>query len=224
MRAQFRRRRFRSPQGLFLVLALIVVATIGGCARLPYATKVVHEDQRVAVRLQHEIKPAAYTHPVQFTKQELYGILKGFSLREQKSLPLRWFAEEVPPVPIFREDELQVLTAQLADAFGKAGPEERVYFELYAPGKNPEGTREITAGWAAVREPFFYLSMLYFHVQYPTRTQDPYYPYYTATPASPTSYLLYFEPARYWVRDEKSGGRAVDFRGFLKSGEASGGR
>jgi hypothetical protein len=222
MRVLLRKTHHRTIASLLPTLALIVATVIGGCARLPYTTKVVHEGPRLAVKLQHEIKPAAYTHPVQLTSQELRTILKGFSLREQKKLPLRWFAEEVPPVPIFREDELQVLTPQLADAFGKAGPEERVYFELYAPGINPEGAREVTAGWVAIREPLFYLSMLYFRVQYPTTTQDPYYPYYTKTPPVPQSYLLYFEPARYWVLDENSKDRAVDFRSFLKSGEASG--
>jgi hypothetical protein len=217
------RKTHHPTESLTLILALIVATALGGCARLPYTTKVVHEDPRLAVKLQHEIKPVAYTHPVQLSPQALHAILKGFSLREQKSLPLRWFAEEVPPAPVFREDELRALTPQLAEALGKAGPEERVYFELYAPGKNPADEREVTAGWAAAREPYFYLSMLYFHVQQPTRTQDPYYPYYTATRSSPRSYLLYFEPARYWLLDEQSGRRRVDFRSFLKSAEASGG-
>ncbi|HJU05160.1 MAG TPA: hypothetical protein VJ692_08390 [Nitrospiraceae bacterium] len=214
----------RFTEGFVVVLVLIVAVMTAGCARLPYTTTVVHEDPRLAVKLQREIKPAGYTQPVQLSKPELRALLKGFSLREQKSLPLRWFAEEVPPTPVFREDELDVLTTQLADAFAKASPNERVYFELYAPGKNPRDERDVTAGWTAVREPYFYLSILYFHVQQPIHTQDTYYPYYTTTRPTPKSYLLYFEPARYWILDETFGGRGVDLRGFLKSGEASSGR
>ena len=97
----------------------------------------VHEDQRLFVMLQREITPARlYTSCSDYTEQ-VAAILRGFSLREQQRLPLRWYAEEAPPKKIFREDELEVLAPQLADALQKVGPEERVYFELFAPGMNP---------------------------------------------------------------------------------------
>ncbi|MCE9534798.1 MAG: hypothetical protein K8R65_00090, partial [Nitrospirae bacterium] len=68
-------------QSAAMVAALLVVISLG-CARIPYTTTVVHEDQRVAVMLQREIVPAGYGHPVQITPEQIIAILRGFSLRE----------------------------------------------------------------------------------------------------------------------------------------------
>jgi hypothetical protein len=199
------------------MLLIAVLVLIGlGCARLPYTTTVVHEDQRVAVRLQREIKPAGYAHPVQISALQVTAILRGFSLREQQSLPLRWFAEETPPNKIFREDELQVLVPQLADAMQKVGPEERVYFELFAPGMNPRYRRDVTAGWVAVHDQLLHLTIDYFHVQQPVQKSDPYDYNYPTPWTPPKTYLLYFEPGRFFVTDPKTDQRGLDFREFLK--------
>ena len=199
-------------------LSVAFLVLIGlGCARIPYTTTVVHEDQRVAVRLQREITPAGYTHPVQITPQQVAAILRGFSLREQQRLPLRWFAEEAPPKKLFREDELQVLAPQLADALQKVGSEERVYFEIFAPGMNPRYQRDVTGGWVAVHDRLLQLTIDYFHVQQPVTQSDP-YDYNYPTPWTPEkTYLLYFEPGRFYVTDPKTDRRGVDFREFLKT-------
>lgn len=204
-----------------LTMLLLCVATTG-CARLPYTTKVLHEDPRVMVSVQQEVKPARYTHPVQVTAVEVASLLRGFTLREKQRLPLRWFAEEAPPKRIFREDELQVLAPPLADALRKVGPEERVHFQIIAPGYNPKIRNDVVGGWMAVREPYLHLAMEYFHTQIPTTKSDPYYASgrFSTPPPPPKSYLLYFEPGRFWVTDEK-GARAVEFRQFLKSAEAT---
>jgi hypothetical protein len=217
-------RRFVMPQvnvrrqSATLLVAVLVLIGLG-CARLPYTTSVVHEDQRVSVMLQREITPAGYTHPVQIAPQQVAAILRGFSLREPQRLPLRWFAEETPPKQLFREDELQVLAPQLADALQKVGPEERVYFDLFAPGMNPRYRRDVTGGWVAVHDHLLHLTIDYFHVQQPVTKSDPYdhnneYP----TPWTPeNTYLLYFEPGRFYLTDPKTDRRGVDFRAFLKT-------
>jgi len=207
----------RRESATLLVAVLVLIGL--GCARIPYTTSVVHEDQRVSVMLQREITPAGYTHPVQIAPQQVAAILRGFSLREPQSLPLRWFAEETPPKQLFREDELQVLAPQLADALQKVGPEERVYFDLFAPGMNPRYRRDVTGGWVAVHDHLLHLTIDYFHVQQPVTKSDPYdrnneYP----TPWTPeNTYLLYFEPGRFYVTDPKSDRRGVDFGAFLKT-------
>lgn len=195
---------------------LIVWGMSGGCARLPYTTKVVHEDRRVVVALQQELKPAAYSHPVQLRPEELTSILTAFSFREKQRLPLRWFAEESPPRQLFRADELQALVPFLAEALQKAGPEERVHFQVLAPGMNPDSERDTTAGWIAVREPYFHLRLEHFHAQFPVRKSEPMDVRYPAFPPEPGTYLLYFEPGRFWVTDPVSGEHAVQFREFLK--------
>ena len=203
-------------QSAAMVAALLVVISLG-CARIPYTTTVVHEDQRVAVMLQREIVPAGYGHPVQITPEQIIAILRGFSLREQQRLPLRWYAEEDPPKKLFREDELQVLAPQLADALQKVGPEERVYFELFAPGMNPRYRRDVTGGWVAVQGQLLHLTIDYFHVQQPITQSDP-YDYNYPTPWTPAkTYLLYFEPGRFYISAPKTDRRGVEFLEFLKT-------
>jgi hypothetical protein len=204
----------RQSRGL-LMAAYILIGL--GCARMPYTTSMVHQDQRVTVMLQREIEQPGYTHPVQIAPQQVATILRGFSLREEQRLPLRWFAEEAPPKKTFREDELDVLAPQLADALQKAGPGERVYFELFAPGMNPQYRRDVTGGWIAVHNQLLHLTIDYFHVQQPVRTYDV-YDYNYPTPWTPEqTYLLYFEPGRFYVADSKTDQRGVDFREFIKT-------
>ena len=203
-------------QSTTLLLAGLVLIGLG-CARLPYTTTVVHEDQQVAVMLQREVSPAVYTHPVQITPQQVAAILRGFSLREQQRLPLRWYAEEAPPQKVFREDELEVLAPHLSDALQKVGTEERVYFELFAPGMNPRYRRDVTGGWVAVDDRFFHLTMDYFHAQQPVRKSDVYDYNYPTPWTPPKTYLLYFEPGRFYLTDPQTDTRGVDLQEFLKT-------
>lgn len=200
-----------------LCWAPIVWGISAGCARLPYTTQVVHEDRRVVVTLQQELKPAGYSHPVRISSEELTSILAAFSFREKQRLPLRWFAEEAPPKQVFRSDELQALAPFLAEALQKAGPDERVHFQVLAPGMNPDSERDTTAGWIAVRDPYFHLRLEHYHAQFPIRKQEQLDLRYPAIPPEPGAYLLYFEPGRFWLTDPVSGDQSVELRAFLKS-------
>lgn len=196
-----------------LVLEMVMA---GGCARLPYTTQVLHEDRRLRITAQRELEPAGYTHPVQLSPADIANILRGFSIREAQRLPLRWFAEEVPPKPFLQADEISTLAQALADALTKVGPNERVHFEVIAPGMNPAMRNDVVAGWVAVREPYFYIVPEYFHTQLPTRKSDLYDYNYPTPPPPPKDYLLYFEPGRFWITNGK-GRRAVEYRQFLKT-------
>lgn len=202
-----------------LLSGLVFISVLAhGCARLPYTTQVVQQDRRVVVTIQQEVTPKGYTHPAAFKPEELKAILSGFSIREKTTIPLRWFAEDIPPKKLFRQDELDVLITALADAFAKAGADERVYFTLLAPGPNPNYDRDTTAGWLAFRDPYLHIGIDYFHTLLPVRKIDQYDYNFPLTNKSPPSYLLYFEPGRFWVVDPVSGERAVDAPGVLKSG------
>lgn len=205
--------------------AALAAAVLGGllspigCARLPYTVRTVHEDQRVIVRIQQEVEPAGYSHPVQLSAQELTWILSSFSFREKQRLPLRWFAEETPPKRIFRPDELEALTPFLAEALQKVGPEERVHFQVLAPGMNPAYEHDTTGGWIAVRDPYFHLTLEHFHAQFPIRKQEMWDLRYPAIPPEPGTFLLYFEPNRFWITDPGVDERGVLYRAFLKSAD-----
>ena len=209
-------RHFVSPYGLLLSV-LTAGVIVAGCARLPYTTAVVHEDRRVIVSLQHDPDAKAFTHPAQLQADELGAVLNGFSFREKQRLPLRWFAEEVPPKKIFRSDELQALVPALAEGLGKAAADERVYFQVIAPGMNPAAERDTTAGWIAVREPYLHLVLEHYHAQFPLRKSEQWDLRYPTTPPEPKTYLLYFEPGRFWETDPVTGRQAVQLRNFLKT-------
>lgn len=197
-------------------IALLVLAGTG-CARLPYTTRVIADDPRVAVMLQHDVDSAGYSHPLQVSAAGIGAILRGVSLREQISVPLRWYAEERPPKTAFREDEIAILAPRVADALAVAGSDERVYFELRAPGMNSRYDQDITAGWIAVREAYLHIAIEYFHAQQPLTQASPYDYNYPTPRSAPGSYVLYFEPGRFWVLDPKRNRRAVEFRAFLQT-------
>ena len=203
--------------GTPLVALLLAAVILEGCARLPYTTQVVHEDRRVVVALQRDPDAVSYTHPVQLKDDELSAVLTGFSFREKQRLPLRWFAEEVPPKKIFRSDEMQAVVPFLVEGLRKAAPDERVYFQVLAPGMNPAAERDTTAGWIAVREPYLHLVLEHYHAQFPVRKSEQWDLRYPATPPIPGTYLLYFEPGRFWETDPTSHRQAVQLREFLKA-------
>lgn len=207
-----------------LVAGVALVGLSASCARLPYTVKTVHEDARVVVTLQQDVDGPNYSHPAQLGRAELTEILQGFSFRPKQRMPLRWFAEENPPKPVFRQDELDVLTRPLAEGLRAADSGERVHFELRAPGFNPAVDRDVVGGWLAIREPYLYLTLEYVHVQLPTRKSDLYDYSYPTPPPPPADYLLYFEPGRFWGVDQR-GVQVLNYKEFLKapkSGAASG--
>ena len=218
MRQKHRRSLFRRLCFWVLVIGWEGILA-AGCARLPYTVRTVHADERVVVTIQQEIQSPSYTHPVQITGDDMVALLRGFSIREQQRLPLRWFAEEAPPKPLFREDELLALAPYLAETLHQLGPNERAHFESRGPGFNPSSGRDVVAGWVAVRDPYLYLTVEYFHMQIPIRKFDQYDYNYPTPPPQPRDYILYFEPGRFWIADE-NGIRAVEYRQFFKSGEA----
>ena len=207
----------RTGRRLLLVSLLCLShVNMGGCARLPYMTTLVHQDRLVEVALQHEVDTAGYTHPARLTEDELLSVLKGFSLRPQKTVPMRWFGDEVPPKPLFREDEMLALAPWLSAGLQAATGEERVHFSFFAPGMNPSNERGVTAGWIAIRDPYLYITIEYFHTQVPIRKSDQYDYNYPTPPPLAGSYLLYFEPGRYWSSDA-AGQRGLEYRKFLAS-------
>lgn len=188
-----------------------------GCARMPYVTHVIHEDPRLTVDLQHMVDATTYTHPVRITPKELAAILRGYSVREQQHIPMRWFEEERPLQPLFRPDEIDVLVDPLSEALAKAHPHERVAFRLRAPGNNPAHEWNTTAGWIGVRDHLFHLEIDYFHVLTPKHRFDAYDTNYSTAPPPKQHYLLYFDPGRFWGKQPGFDKPVLLFKAFLQS-------
>jgi hypothetical protein len=203
-----------------VMLVLAVLAACGGCARLPTTSQTIHQSQVVQVTLQQEVEPTGYAHPVRLTVDQVAAMLRGFSLRAEQRVPLRWFAEEQPPQKMLRDDEIARLAPFLVEAFQKAGPNERVHFSLSAPGMNRAEAKTVTSGWMAARDPFLYLTIEYARSEVPIRSSDHYLPNNPQMPPLPGTFLLFFEPGRFWSID-RAGVRALEYREFLKSASAS---
>jgi len=209
-----RHRRLRRQAG-WLGVAVFVLAAGSGCARLPVDTATIYESAFVQVLLQQEVAPAGYTHPAKLTADQVAAILRGFSLRAGQRVPLRWYAEEQPPQPLLREDENARLATYLVDAFAQAGPNERVHFALSAPGINRADAKTVTSGWMAIREPYLYVTVEQHRAEVPIRHADQYLPNNPQMSPLPGSFLLFFEPGRFW-RIDQAGVRALAYREFLK--------
>ncbi|WP_455244896.1 hypothetical protein [Petrachloros mirabilis] len=189
-----------------------------GCARLPYVVDTVYQDSGVSITLQQEVASVRYSHPVTLSAEELSAILRAFSIREKVSIPLRWFSEEKTPDRLFRENEIRSLESHLRRALSRVQPDQRVAFELYAPGKNPSVDRQVTSGWIAVRGPFLLLHIDFFRSLLSSHGTSVYEAdRYATPPPLPNSYDLFFEPSRFWSKDPVTGRRGVEYRDLLNT-------
>lgn len=203
-----------------VVVPSCIVMVMSGCARLPETTRVVHDDDRVVVTFETDLDaPArAYTSPTDISPERLTALLRGFSVRLPRDLPIRVFIDETPPKRLFHERELEALAPVLHEALLKVGFRERIRFEVLSPGRNPRYWRDVTGGWIKVRDHYLHLGVDYFHVEQPLRKTDAYYRNYP-TPWSPEqTYVVYFEPERFYVTDPLLNGLAVDLDMFVGNG------
>jgi len=196
---------------LFCLLAI-------GCARLPVPIQVIHEDQRLVVRIERVAKDEGYTHPISLKPADLARVLQGMSSRERPSTwPLRLFGKTAVPERLLRDEELQALAPYLVEGLRTANPNERVAFALYEPGLNPTYERIVTSGWIAIRDPFFHVGLNYVRSLQPQSPTRGYYPFYPDVPPAPPPYELFFEPQQFWMKDPADGTSAVQFRDYLRT-------
>jgi hypothetical protein len=203
--------------GSRLGLALFCLLAIG-CARLPVPIQVIHEDQRMVIRIERVAKDEGYTHPISLKAADVAKLLKGISSREQPATwPLRLFGKPATPERLFRDEELQTLAPHLAEGLRMANPNEWVAFALYEPGLNPTYERIVTSGWIAVRDPFFHVGLTYVRSLQPQSPTRGYYPFYPEVPPAPPPYELFSEPQQFWMKDPADGTTAIHFRDYLRT-------
>lgn len=120
--------------GLFL--GFLVMA---GCAVPHVPSRVIYEDPVNFVRLEEdsgvlaEWPPTHHAHPFVIEPERLRKILSGLLVQEHWIALKRWLRGESPLVPAFTDDELTLLSVQLAEAFAEAKYNERVTFYLSEP-------------------------------------------------------------------------------------------
>jgi len=129
------------------VSALFVVL---GCAIPQVPSRTVYEDPVNYVRLEEdagvlpEWTPGHHAHPAAMGPERVRAILSGLKIQEHRSAPQRWIQGEAPLVPAFTEEELALLSAQMAEALAQAKYNERVTFYLSQPETSAK--RVITSG------------------------------------------------------------------------------
>jgi len=121
---------------VFLTLAPVLLV---GCAVPHIPSRIVYEDPVNYVRLEEdadvlaEWPPSHHTHPFLIEPGTIRMILTGMKVREHRIALQRWFFGESPLVPAFTDEEITLLSAQLAGALAEANHNERVTFYLSQP-------------------------------------------------------------------------------------------
>lgn len=130
--------------------ACMLAFFFAGCEipQIPHRT--IYEDPVNYVRLElddsvlPEWPPGHHSHPKQFTVEQVTRILRGIMLKERRTWVQKWIQGEAQLVPVFKEEEIQLLAPQLAEAFAAAKHNERITFYLSQPQTSVK--RVITSG------------------------------------------------------------------------------
>ena len=138
----------------YLVRVFWVLTTLG-CAIPQVPSRTVYEDPVNFVRLEldanvlPEWPPGHFTHPAQFSHDQIRRVLLGLTVQEHRTAVQRWIGGESRRLPMFRDGEITILVPQLVEALRLARENERVTYYLSQPQTSVK--RIITSGGLYVR-------------------------------------------------------------------------
>lgn len=180
-----------------LLSALVLLA---GCAIPHVPSRIVYEDPVNYVRLEEdktvlpEWPQGHFSHPAALERERLRTILSSLKVQEHRITPQRWLQGDAPLVPVFTEDELALLSAQLANGLAQAQYNERVTFYLSQPLTFMR--RTITSGGIYVRENELHLLLGNWRIIYGVPAYGMIYDRrYPMRPTAAKGFNLFFEPA-----------------------------
>ena len=130
-------------------------ALAAGCAIPQVPSRTVYEDPVNFVRLEvdanvlPEWPPGHFSHPAQFTPEQMRRILMGLTVREHRVAIQRWLGDESRRLPMFRDAEIATLVPQLVQALRMARENERVTYYMSQPQTSVK--RVITSGGLYVK-------------------------------------------------------------------------
>jgi hypothetical protein len=140
----------------FCLFTFTFLLFAAACAIPQVPSRTVYEDPVNYVRLEEdpavlpEWPPSHHTHPAAIGPEKIRTILSGLKAREHRDPIQRWWRGETPLVPVFRDEEVALLSVQLAEALAEAKPNERVTFYLSLPQTSTK--RIITSGGLYVQD------------------------------------------------------------------------
>ena len=201
------RAMFRLVSALSTVLSTLVL--IAGCAIPHVPSRVVYEDPVNYVRLEEdktvlpEWPQGHFSHPAVLEKERLRTILSSLRVQEHRIPPQRWLQGEAPLVPVFTDDELALLSSQLADGLAQAQYNERVTFYLSQPLTFMR--RTITSGGIYVRGNELHLLLGNWRIIYGVPSYGMIYDRrYPMRPTAAKGFDLFFEPAAAVIAQDSS--------------------
>ena len=182
---------------------------VSGCAIPIVPYRAVYEDPVNYVRLEvddavlPEWPPSAHAHPKAMGAEEVARILGGISVKEHRIWLQKWLQGEAPLVPAFRQEELALLSQQIAEAFAAAKPEERVTFYLSHPQTSVK--RVITTGGLYVHGTELHFILGNWQVVYGIPTYGMIYDRrYPMRPTVAKGFDLFFEPGEATIIQQHS--------------------
>ncbi|HEX5646165.1 MAG TPA: hypothetical protein VFX56_04280, partial [Nitrospira sp.] len=130
-------------------------------------------------------------------------ILSSLKVQEHRITPQRWLQGDAPLVPVFTEDELALLSAQLANGLAQAQYNERVTFYLSQPLTFIG--RTVTSGGMYVRGNELHLLLGNWQISYKVPAYGMIYDRrYPMRPIAAKGFNLFFEPADAVIAQEGS--------------------
>lgn len=188
---------------------LSVLVLVAGCAIPHVPSRIVYEDPVNYVRLEEdktvlpEWPQGHFSHPAVLEKEMLRTILSSLRVQEHRIAPQRWLQGEAPLVPVFTDDELTLLSAQLADGLAQAQYNERVTFYLSQPLTFMR--RTITSGGIYVRRNELHLLLGNWRIIYGVPSYGMIYDRrYPMRPTAAKGFNLFFEPEAAVIAQESS--------------------
>ena len=182
---------------------------VSGCAIPIVPYRAVYEDPVNYVRLEvddavlPEWPPSAHAHPKAMGAEEVARILGGISVKEHRIWLQKWLQGEAPLMPAFRQEELALLSQQIAEAFAAAKQEERVTFYLSQPQTSVK--RVITTGGLYVHGTELHFILGNWQIVYGIPTYGMIYDRrYPMRPTAAKGFDLFFEPGVATIAQQHS--------------------
>lgn len=187
----------------------LTYALLVGCAVPHVPSRIVYEDPVNYVRLETdktvlpEWPQGHFSHPAMVGKELLRTVLSGLKVQERRITPQRWIQGEAPIVPVFDDEEVALLSVQLAEGLAQAQYNERVTFYLSQP--LTFFRRTITSGGIYVQGKELHILLGNWRIIYGVPAYGMIYDRrYPMRPTAAKGFDLFFEPVEAVVPQEGS--------------------
>lgn len=180
-----------------------------GCAIPQVPSRTIYEDPVNYVRLEEdrgylvEWPPSHNSHPAVLGPEVLRPLLQGLIIQEHRIWLQRWIAGDAPYQAAFQDQEIALLSAQLAEALAQAQPNERVTFYLSEPQASTK--RVVTSGGLYMKGTELHLILGNWQIVYGIPTYGMIYDRrYPMRPTAAKGFDLFFQPHEAMRRSESS--------------------